>query len=104
MIKINNEYSVGFDSMNVVLYKTRIAGEKAKNSGEEVAEAIGFYGKFTHLISAMLNDKIISSDCSDIKELNSLIKKFEEDILKSIIELKPNTKPYKYELETDIKE
>lgn len=101
MIKLNNDYQIGFDTMNVILYKKHITGEKSKNQGEEYWEPVGYFGKFKHLIAALLNNKILLDNPKDIQEIKDLIEKFENDILNAIVELKPDTTPYGGSLESN---
>ena len=116
MIRVNKDYAIDFDSKNVTLYKISKKGKESKNPGQEIFSALGYYGKFEHLIGRLLQDKLaetirllqkygeIEKDLSLIETLQEILDKIEEfkqDILKSIIEIKPDTKPYKYKLETD---
>lgn len=58
MIKVDEEYYIGFQPRNIVLYKVKIAGEKSKNPGEKFLKEIGFFDKIDHIIDSLLNDKI----------------------------------------------
>lgn len=105
MIKLNDEYYIGFDTMNIILYQAKTRGDKAKVAGEQYMSALGYYGSFDSLLSSLIKKKILND--AELKSIDDIIKatnNFREDILKSIIEIKPDTEPYKYKLETDIKE
>ena len=105
MIKLNSEYYIGFDAMNLTLYQAKTRGDKAKVSGEQYLSTVGYFGDFSSLLSSLVQKKLL-----DEQELNSFndvinaINSFKDDILKSLKDIKPDTTPYKYELETDIKE
>jgi len=105
MIKLNDEYYIGFDAMNIILYQAKTRGDKAKVAGEQYMSTLGYYGSFDSLLSSLIKKEILND--TELKSIDDIIKainKFREDILKSIIEIKPDTEPYKYKLETDIKE
>ena len=101
MIRVNKDYAIDFDSKNVTLYKISKKGKESKNPGQEIFSALGYYGKFEHLIGKLLQDKLAESEIETLQEILDKIEEFKQDILKSIIEIKPDTKPYKYKLETD---
>ena len=101
MIRVNKDYAIDFDSKNVTLYKISKKGKESKNPGQEIFSALGYYGKFEHLIGRLLQDKLAECEIETLQEILDKIEEFKQDILKSIIEIKPDTKPYKYKLETD---
>lgn len=101
MIKVNKDYAIDFDSKNVTLYKIGKKGKESKNPGQETFSALGYFGKFEHLIDRMLQDKLAEEKKETLQEILDKIEEFKQDVLQSIIELEPDTKPYKYKLETD---
>lgn len=101
MIKLNNDYNIGFDSMNVILYKKINRTETSKNPNEEKFNVVGYFGSFEHLIDKLLNDKLLHTNFNNLEEIKKEIYNFKEEILNKIIELKPDTSPYKHKLESD---
>jgi hypothetical protein len=101
MIRLNDEYQIGFDSMNVTLYRKVKRTEKAKNPDEEKFNVVGYFGSFEFLVNKLLEDKILHGDYNDLEDIKKEIINFKKDILNKIIELKADKTPYKYELESD---
>ena len=101
MIRVNEEYAIGYDKMNIILYRINVKGEKSKNPGEERPKAIGFYGSFKHLVKKLLDDKLLHDKPDTLEKVLETIETFEKDITNAIIELDPNTVPYKYDLDME---
>lgn len=91
MIKLNEKYSIKFDRMNVMLCKK--VGKKDK--------AIAYFGSFEHLVKQLLDDQLFHEKFESLEEIKNEIVRFREEILNKIVEMKPDKKPYKYELESD---
>ena len=96
MLKITNDYMVGFDLNNVILYKVKKRGETARNAGQVYFDPIGFFGSIEPLINKMLNDKIANIDAGTLEQLIQAINEFKKDILNSIEKIQLDKKPYMY--------
>lgn len=84
-MKLNNEYFIEFDPMNVVLYKAGEKGAETKNPGEKTKRVIGYFPTFKDLLNRLIHDKILNdNDCSDLKEVIAKIEEFKKDILSQI--------------------
>ena len=97
MIKLNNDYVIKFDTMNVMLCKKKEKTEKSKTLDDEF-KVIGYFGSFEHLVDKLLKDKLLDTDYNSLEEIKNDITNFKKDILNKIIEIKPDTSPYKDEL------
>ena len=96
MIKLNDKYYIGFDSLNIILYKKTTRGEKSKKAGTDRFIAEAFFGDFKTLTGALLQNHLVEQDClNSLNDIIVAIEDFKKDILQSIIELDPDTKPYK---------
>lgn len=98
MIRLNKNYAIGFDKMNIILYKINIANEKSKNPGKERRIILGYYSNLENLIKFIINNEIMINNPESLYEITTLIENFKNDILKSIKELNPDTKPYKRQI------
>ena len=94
MIKLNNDYIIKFDTMNVMLCKKK---EKSNTLDDEF-KIVGYFGSFEHLVDKLLKDRLLNIDYNSLEEIKNDITNFKKDIFNKIIEMKPDTSPYKYEL------
>lgn len=99
MIKINDKYAIDFDKCNIILCEIKKRGEKAKNPNEEYFSQIGFFGNFEHLLGKVLQYEILTEDKKNIQDLINAINDFKKEIKEKIIEIHPDKRPYKYEIE-----
>lgn len=67
IIKLNNDYGISVDDMNIVLHKARIA-EKGKNAGTVQYTAIGYYSSIESLLRGLVNKQVLVS----VKDQESL--------------------------------
>lgn len=59
IIKLNEDYGVGADDFNVVLYKRQVnKKEGSKNYGVEYYSPIGFYSNVESLLKGLINKQI----------------------------------------------
>lgn len=97
MIKLNDEYSIDFDPYNLKLCRDVVN----KKTGESYRKVVGYYGDFTHLVDRIIEQKIKDVEVDKLQDIVKEIRKTKKEILQKIIEVQPDTKPYKYKLETD---
>lgn len=79
-IKINKNYRFTSDKDNFILEQGRIAGEKAKNTGETVWKQIGFYSTFDDLCRGLLRQEMLSCDAETIEQLSAVTHRVQKDI------------------------
>lgn len=95
MIKLTDDYKIDFDYTSINLYKKH---QNKKGLKGDYFRIVGYFGSFEHLIEKLLNDKIFEGNYKELKDIEEEIIKFKEEILNKIIEIQPDTKPYKYDL------
>ena len=94
MIKLNDKYSIGFDSLNYTLVeKKKINSWKWKNKenhdegkiygkthGQETEEVIGYYGRLNGLIMGILDHKVktTGSQMESLERLDAYIMGYAE--------------------------
>ena len=62
IIKISDEYGVGADDMNLILYQLKInSSEKSKNFGLEYYHPIGYYSSTESMLKNLVNKKVMLS-------------------------------------------
>lgn len=86
MIKLNNKYKIGFDPLNIILYKIGTKGENSKNPGEESRQTIGYYDNFSSLLNKLVKEELLenNNNYDSIKEIIDKIEEFKKDILEKI--------------------
>lgn len=89
MIKLNDKYKIGFDPLNIILYKIGVKGENSKNPGEESRQTIGYYDNFGSLLNKLVKEELLenNNDYNSIKEIIDKIEEFKKDILEKIEEI-----------------
>lgn len=59
IVKLNEDYGIGADDFNVVLYKRQVnKKEDSKNYGVEYYSPIGFYSNVESLLKGLINKQI----------------------------------------------
>lgn len=86
MIRLNKDYAIDFDPMNIVLYKITILGEKSKDKGKEAFKALGYFGSMEHLVNKLLDYEISSSNLNELNEILNRIDDFKKEILSCLKE------------------
>jgi len=77
IIKLNEDYGIGADDFNVILYKRKVnKKEDSKNYGAEHYSAIGFYSNVESLLNGLIN-KQIQLSISEQTTLESLVNSVE---------------------------
>ena len=84
MIQLNDRYALGFDTLNIILYKVNVRGEESKNPGEIVREPIGYYPDFETLAKSLVLKEICSEEYSSLEEIIKKIDDFKQDISNNI--------------------
>ena len=84
MIQLNDRYALGFDTLNIILYKVNVRGEESKNPGEIVREPIGYYSDFETLAKSLVLKEICSEEYGSLEEIIKKIDDFKQDISNNI--------------------
>lgn len=59
IIKLNEDYGIGSDEMNVILYQRKVnKKEETKNFGKEYYSPIGYYSCVESVLRALINKQI----------------------------------------------
>ena len=92
MIKINDNYYIKFEPMNIVLCQKKIHKRTTKRykEGDLYLEAIAYFGTMEHLINHILNNHFINSkdkDFTDIQDLIESINNFKIEIINKMKEV-----------------
>ena len=62
IIKISDEYGVGADDMNVILYQLKTNSTKdSKNFGKQYYHPIGYYSSVESMLKNLVNKKVMLS-------------------------------------------
>ena len=88
ILKINEDYRISTDAMNIMLEKKRIIKEgttsKTLKAGDEVFDIIGFYGEFEYVYRAMVKHGILASDLEGIRAILNWIERTGREIKESL--------------------
>ena len=89
-IKINDKFRVTTDKDNFILEQSRVAGEKAKNTGEFVWKQEGFYTTFDSALRGLLRRELLDCDAETVEELRAVVQDVQEhiDVIKRALEIK----------------
>lgn len=62
IIKISDEYGVGGDDMNLILYQLKMnSSEKSKNFGKHYYHPIGYHSSVESMLKNLVNKKVMLS-------------------------------------------
>ncbi len=93
MIKINDKYSIGADSMNIILFQTNTSAGKSRDPkrnsvGREYRVAIGYFSTSKGALDYMVKREIYGTGMKDfqtivqkIEELHQIISRLKEQPL-----------------------
>jgi HPt (histidine-containing phosphotransfer) domain-containing protein len=88
ILKINDDYRITTDDKCITLEKRRVIKEATKSktlkAGDEVFDAVGFYGEFEHAYKAMLKHGILSNDLEGIRAILNWIERTDREIKESL--------------------
>lgn len=88
ILKINEDYRINTDSLNIVLEKKRIIKEDTKSktlkAGDEVYDTIGFYGEFEHAYNALVKHGLLTSDLEGLRAILNWIERTGKEIRESL--------------------
>lgn len=92
MIKLNDNYKIDFDPLNIVLYSVKKSGKDSKNPGEEYYKAVGYFGDFESLLNKLINlqVKLDGDNFEDLKQIVKKIEEFKEETNKNLLEVIQN--------------
>ena len=77
IIKLSEDYGIGSDEMNVILYQRKVnQKEETKNFGKEYYSPIGYYSCVEAVLRALIN-KQIQINLAEQTSLESLINSVE---------------------------
>lgn len=86
MIRLNDRFSIDFDSFNIILKEKKV-NQNGKNKGQERYEVVGYYVSFDELANSMLKKCYLSEDDQNIKslkEIQDLMLELKNDITSQI--------------------
>lgn len=93
MIYLTDDYLIGFDQLNIILYK-KINGKggNRKQYKDNYYNPILFFSDFKSLLNHLVTSKILisSNSIKGFEDIIDLIEKFTEEINKKIILLNDN--------------
>ncbi len=90
IIKISDEYGVGGDDMNVILYQLKTnSSEKSKNYGLEYYHPIGYYSSTESMLKNLLNKKVMLSVSEEqsLKDVAVAVEKGVDKLYASVLEV-----------------
>ena len=62
IVKISDEYGLGADDMNLILYQLKTnSSEKSKNFGKQYYHPIGYYSSVESMLKNLVNKKVMLS-------------------------------------------
>lgn len=73
IIKLNEDYGIGADDLNIVLYQRKVNNTKTSdNYGKEYYSAVGYYGNIESLLKNLVNKQIML-EAAQQKSLDDLV-------------------------------
>lgn len=100
MIILNDNYCIGFDTMNIILYcKTKSASKNYKMFNGNYYNSIGYFGDFISLSNCLIKNHILLNrdKYKSLDDIVNEILRFKEEI-NSKIEVCISNIPYKYKI------
>ena len=77
IIKLNEDYGIGADEFNIILYQRKVnQREDTKNFGKEYYSPIGYYSSIDAVLRALIN-KQIQINLAEQTSLESLVNSVE---------------------------
>jgi hypothetical protein len=89
IIKLSEDYGIGSDEMNIILYQRKVnQKEETKNFGKEYYSPIGYYSCVQAVLRALIN-KQIQINLAEQTSLESLVNSVETyvNLLKDDVQL-----------------
>ncbi len=88
ILKINEDYRISTDSLNITVEKKRVIKEDTKSktlkAGDEVFDIIGFYGEFEHAYMALVKHGLLSSDLEGLRAILNWLERTGKEIKESL--------------------
>ena len=92
---VENGWGIGFDEMNIILYKLGIStNQNSKSYGEVTKTAEGYYPNLSACIRGMVNKQLIldGDTSASLEELNKNMDAFCKDVWEGVNNLVNNAK------------
>ena len=90
IIKISDEYGVGVDDMNVILYQLKTnSSKKSKNYGLEYYHPIGYYSSTESMLKNLVSKKVMLSVSEEqsLKDVATAVDKSVDKLYASVLEV-----------------
>ena len=90
IIKISDEYGVGADDMNLILYQLKTnSSEKSKNYGKHYYHPIGYYSSVESMLKNLVNKKVMLSVSEEqsLKDVVVVVDKGVDKLYASVLEV-----------------
>lgn len=84
LIQINADLRITSDPYNIIVQERKVAGEDAKNPGEERWSSVSFHPNVPQAANAILQRDINKSDATSLVELSAQIEATKNEILAAI--------------------
>ena len=78
-IKLDDDYVLGSDNLQFILYKIRI-GEKGESKDREFRDVAGYYATIDGALEGYVNEKLLSCEATTVKELLQYFRKLKKFI------------------------
>jgi hypothetical protein len=86
IFKINDDYRLSADATCITLEKKRVIEKDTKHhkAGDEVYDAIGYYGEFEHAYRALAKHGIMSSELEGLQAIIERLDRIEQAVRESL--------------------
>lgn len=86
ILKINDDYRITTDSMNIMLEKKKVIENNTKTHkiGDVVWNIIGYYSEFEHAYNAAIKHGILTSDLKGLRAIINKIDIITQEVRKSL--------------------
>ena len=90
IIQISDEYGVGSDDMNLILYQLKTnSSEKSKNFGKQYYHPIGYYSSVEIMLKNLLDKKVMLSVSEEqsLKDVAAAVDNGVDKLYASVLEI-----------------
>ncbi len=90
IFKINDDYRLSTDATCITLEKKRVIEKDTKHhkAGDEVYDAIGYYGEFEHAYNALAKRGLMASELEGLQAILERLNKIGQEIRESLKKIK----------------